>query len=123
MDNVFEDNEQLLRAVLPSAMFWKDNRLSSAAFKDPKGLSVDRVYKRKMESAVKKMTQSFIGSIISVKVSDCRDVQACVKYLPSKNKYHSEIHRDESIPLLTSFQAKHLARVAVIEFSYAISTT
>lgn len=123
MDNVFEDSEQLLRAVLPSAMFWKDNRLSSAAFKDANGLSVDRVYKRKLESAVKKMTQSFIGSIVSVRVSDCREVQACVKYLPTKNKYHSEIHRDERMRLLSSFQAKHLARVAVIEFSYTISTT
>lgn len=46
MDNTFYADEKLYRAVYPPeavAMFWrKDGSLSSAAFADPKGLSVPR---------------------------------------------------------------------------------
>ena len=46
MDDRFSIDEKLYRAVFPPAikdMFWrKDGTVSSAAFADPKGLSVDR---------------------------------------------------------------------------------
>ena len=46
MDNTFELNEKLYRAVYPpdvAEMFWrKDGTISSAAFADPRGLSVNR---------------------------------------------------------------------------------
>ena len=46
MDNIFPKNEKLYRAVYPpeaAELFWKaDGSISSAAFADPKGLSVDR---------------------------------------------------------------------------------
>lgn len=46
MDNTFTDSERLYRAVYPPShpgMYWKkDGTLSSAAFAEPKGLSVER---------------------------------------------------------------------------------
>lgn len=46
MDNTFPKSEKLYRAVYPPdkvAMFWRrDGSISSAAFADPNGLSVDR---------------------------------------------------------------------------------
>ena len=46
MDNTFEPSEKLYRAVYPpeiADIFWKrDGSISSAAFADPHGLSVDR---------------------------------------------------------------------------------
>ena len=117
MNNQFEDTELLLRAVLPLGMYWENGSLSSAAFKDKKGLSVDRVYDRNLEIAVTKIKTTLRGSIVSVSVGDCRDVSACVKYLPSPNNpYHCEIHHSKKEKLLDEIQAKHLASVAQIQY-------
>lgn len=121
MDNSFEDTERLYRAVYPpshSEMYWKkDGSLSSSAFADRNGLSVERSYHRKSEEIVEKMKESFSGCIISLSVRDCRDVDAVVKYLPSKNSaYHSEIHRSDTVVLLSKSQRVHLAAVASKEY-------
>lgn len=43
MDSVFYNNEKLYRAILPIEPFKKsDGSISSAAFKDKNGLSVDK---------------------------------------------------------------------------------
>lgn len=124
MDNNFDSRELLLRAVLPISLYWKDGRLSSAAFKDKNGLSVSRTYERNLNIAVESMRSFFTGDIISVSVENCNSVNACVKYLPSQtNKYHCEIHRSDTVRLLSDFQAKHLASVAIKQFSCSISTT
>lgn len=119
MDNKFEETEMLLRAVLPATMYWKNGKLSSAAFKDKNGLSVNRVYDQNLETAITTMKSRFCGSIVSVLVKDCNDVSACVKYLPSKNNaYHCEIHQSEVIKILNETQAKHLANVAKVESAF-----
>ncbi|MBR6788250.1 MAG: hypothetical protein IKM44_00370 [Clostridia bacterium] len=116
-NNQFKDTELLLRAVLPSEIYWENGSLSSAAFKDRKGLSVDRVNDRNLEIAVEKIKTTLRGSIVSVFVRDCHDVSACVKYLPSQNNpYHCEIHHSEKVKLLDEIQAKHLASVAQIQY-------
>ena len=118
MDDNFDKKEKLLRAVRPNSIYWENGRLSSAAFKDSAGLSVDRVFDRPLSLAVDVMKENLDGSIVSVKVENCDDVNACVKYLPSpRNAYHSEIHKDEKTKRLAEFQAKGLARCAKIEFS------
>lgn len=123
MDNNFEETELLLRAVRPGDMYWKDGHLSSAAFKDKYGLSVNRVYDQKIEEALSVMIKKFSGSIVSVSVSDCNTVFACVKYLPSKdNLYHCEIHQSETIKILNEYQAKHLANVAQILYFHSITS-
>ena len=124
MDNQFEETELLLRAVLPVSMYWKNGKLSSAAFKDKNGLSVNRVYDQKLETAINIMKNSLRGSIVSVLVKDCNDVSACVKYLPSKNNdYHCEIHQSETIKILNEMQAKHLANVAKVESAFIVTTS
>lgn len=65
MDERFSPEESLYRAVYPpelASMFWrKDGTLSSAAFADPKGLSVDRGYFRKDSEVVDSMRKRFTG--------------------------------------------------------------
>lgn len=91
--------------------------MSSAAFKDKNGLSVERGNFRSDKDIIQDMKAYFSGSIISVTVEQCREVNAVVKYLPSsRSKYHSEIHSSNEKILLTDRQAKYLANVAIIEY-------
>ena len=117
MDNTFDDKEKLYRAVYPPShpgLFWKkDGRISPSAFADSKGLSVERGYYRKSEEIVEKMKKIFSGCIVSLSVRNCRDVDAVVKYLPSKdNSYHSEVYGSDDVVLLSKSQRFHLAEVA-----------
>lgn len=122
MDKNFSEQEKLYRAVYPATykeMFWKKNgKVSSAAFKDKKGLSVERGYGRSDEAVIADMRNFFCGSnIVSVTVKECRDVSAVVKYLPTeRSRYHSEIHSSDQKKLLTESQAKYLANKAVIKY-------
>ena len=119
MDNTFKPEEKLFRAVYPpetAEMFWRfDGRVSSAAFADPKGLSVDRQGNRDTDQAVSAMQKRFVGSILFVRVKNCTEIGAVVKYMPSdKNPYHSEIHGSEQVALLSKSQRRHLADKAVM---------
>lgn len=120
MDEIFDENEALLRAVLPASRrpdFWRNGRLSSAALKDKNGLSVDRTYDRAIGDSVAVMVQRLAGFIVSVTVDNCNKVQACIRYKPSKtNPYHSEIHGSNSEVMLNDIQALTLARSAKIEY-------
>ena len=114
MDNSFSDNEVLCRAVYPpemNRMFWKDeNHVSSAAFLDKKGLSVERGNFRTDETVITEMKESFIGRIVSVTVKLCREIQALVLYKPTKRSiYHTEIHGNIKSPLLSPSQRRFLA--------------
>lgn len=113
--------EKLLRAVwkerFPS--FWneKTNRPSSAAFKDSKGLSVDRAGGRSDAEAVEYAKAHLHGYLVAATVDLCREINASPKYLPSRtNPYHSEIHGSDTMIPLSGKQAKHLARYATILF-------
>ena len=116
MDTTFEENELLLRAVLPTDMYWVNGKLSSAAFKDRRGLSVDRTGDRSLSDAVKYIKSNFNNRrIVSVTVPLCRSIDAYLKYLPTSNKYHSEIHGSETNVVLSNRQARQLANNAKIE--------
>lgn len=119
MDNRFPKEEELYRAVYPpdiQELYWKkDGTLSSAAFKDKRGLSVERGYFREDKVVVDEMRKYFTGVIISVVVKDCYEAQTLIRYLPSdRSKYHSEIHRDKEHKLLSQSQCKILAKKARI---------
>ena len=121
MDQFFPDDEKLFRAVYPPShpgMFWKrDGSLSGAAFADPKGLSVNRGGDRADAESIEIMKQTFHGCIVSLLVQDCRSTNAIVIYAPSKaNAYHSEIHQNDRIALLSKSQRFYLAKQAVIEY-------
>lgn len=127
LPETFEREEQLLRAVLPADRrpdYWKGNRLSSAVFKDKKGLSVERTYDRSLEASVQFMRGHLSGNIASVTVGDCESTDAVVAYLPSlHNKYHSEIHGSAETKALNPHQARFLAERAQMVYSVSISTT
>lgn len=119
MDCKFNDDEKLLRAVLPPNRrpnFWENGRLSSAALKDKNGLSVERTYDRTMEASIAHMTSYLTGYIVSITVPECRQVGACLRYKPTSNIYHCEIHGSETEVELSDVQALLLARKAVLEF-------
>ena len=119
MDNTFAPDEKLYRAVYPPetvAMFWrKDGSLSSAAFADPKGLSVDRGDHRTDDAVVSSMKKRFSGIIVRLFVKNCYNTGAVPRYCPSKtNPWHSEIHGSETSVLLSKSQRLYLAEKAVV---------
>ena len=119
MDNTFKDTEKIYRAVYPPetvSMFWReDGHVSSAAFADPKGLSVDRGNDRTDEDVIADMSKRFNGRFVALYARNCKDVGAALVYLPSKgNPYHSEIHGSENTLLLSKSQRRHLAEKAIV---------
>ena len=118
MDSLFELDEKLYRAVYPDAIFWKDNgNVSSAAFLSKRGgCSVDRGnFRNDLDVVLDMRNRGFKGSIITVTVQDCRNIDAEVIYSPSRNNiYHSEILKDKAHEKLTAGQRKFLAKQAVI---------
>ena len=114
MNNTFNENELLYRAVYPpeiNHILWKDNQhVSSAAFLDKRGLSVERGDIRSDEEVLKYMRKSFIGRFISVTVGLCHRINAKVIYKPTKRSiYHSEIHGSEKQIVLTPAQRRFLS--------------
>lgn len=78
MNNTFSDCEKLYRAVFPASyiqMFWKkDGTISSAAFSDREGLSVERGNFRDDKNVIEEMRKFFKGCIISLTVGQCKTV-------------------------------------------------
>lgn len=109
MNNNFPSDESLYRAINPVNGFWKTNgKLSSAAFKDGKGLSVDRGDFRPDEIVVDEMSHRLKGSIVKFSVEDCNKIDARVQYDPNEeDQYHSLVLGKERIRLSDS-QAKRL---------------
>ena len=101
MDNNFPCDESLYRAINPANSFWKaDGSLSSAAFKDNKGLSVDRGNFRTDDEVINDMTQRLKGSIVKFSVNDCLTIDARVQYdLNKEELYHSLVLGKEKISL------------------------
>lgn len=117
MTEQFDLSEKLYRAVYPPElmpMFWKENgEISSAVFKDKRGLSVERSGGRPEDEVIIDMSLFFSGSIISILVRNCNSCNAVLKYLPTKrSKYHSEIHGSEDKIILSPSQCKYLAKNA-----------
>ena len=119
----FNDDELLLRAVLPYPRFWNNGKLSSAALKDSRGLSVDRTYDRTLEDSIAYMLQHLTGSVVTFTLPNCRAVNAVVKYCPTNNIYHSEIHGSENRITLSGSQAKELALCAVVRYDMSVTST
>ena len=110
-----EKQEKLLRAVRMKPNLWKDGRLSSAAFKDKRGVSVDRVGGRAESDAIEDIRKNLEGAIVAVTVEFCQNqAHACLKYKPTLNPYHSEIHGSETSVPLSPAQAHQLAQAAQI---------
>ena len=104
----FQNGETLLRGILNKPDFWKDkeNRPSSAAFKDSRGgTSVNRTgktreyYNESLEQLKTSEKGKYFRAIAEVEVVLCESLELHLKYCPIKDKidmedniYHSEIH-------------------------------
>ncbi len=116
MKDSFEPDELLFRSIPSQPSFWKDSgELSSAAFKDDRGASVDRQGGRTIDEAATVLRNKKHGRVVYVSVSNCTDCGAIVRYLPvADDKWHSEIHQSEVVVKLSRSQLKHLASAAVL---------
>ena len=116
MTDTFDYDEKLFRAVRPKDPYLKeDGSISSAAFKDTNGLSVDRDGGRTISESLLFIKSHLTGIIVWVTYQNCLAIKAIVRYLPIEgNEYHSEIHKDILCPRLTRSQAKYLSKCAVI---------
>lgn len=123
----FENNERLFRKIpdLPSYVKEDENgkRISSAAFKDSLGCSVDRQANREREIIQNQFYSRFhneksgIAAVADVSFLDCCNVNAIVKEDPiDGNPFHCEIHRSETKIQLSPSQAKKLADIANVKF-------
>ncbi|MCL2096337.1 MAG: hypothetical protein FWH10_05455 [Oscillospiraceae bacterium] len=121
--NKFYNSETLLRGVPNIPNFWDDelNRPTSAAFKDPRGLSVNRTDENKRcydESLDQLKTSERVNrfkAIAEVSVEFCRSLGLCLKYEPTEdNIYHSEIHKSEHERKLSKSEARKLATECLI---------
>ena len=117
MNNKFNSDETLYRAVIPSGIFWKsDGSLSSAALKDNKGLSVDRGDYRNDYDVAKEMKNRLNGIVVKFLVEDCTNIEARVIYEPNKDDaYHSLVLGKEKLSLSKS-QARQLSRKCKIVY-------
>ena len=118
----FHSGETLLRGIHKKPDFWNNekDRPSSAAFKDSKGLSVNRTGEQKKyyKESAECLTNNFgerLRAIAEISVDFCESLELYLKYCPeSANIFHSEIHKSKSEPLLTKSIAKKLAEESKI---------
>lgn len=113
MDEKFASNEFLYRGLHP---MWieDDNTVSSAAFKDSAGVSVDRDGGRREQECIDKMMKT-LPQIVGVCKLTYSDVEACdaiAVYCPEEgNEYHCEIHdSEEQVQIKSKAKSRKLAR-------------
>lgn len=124
----FKYNERFFRSIPDLPNYIKINEkgeqvISSAAFKDSKGCSVDRQADREPEIIQNQFyarfckSKSGICAVADVSFKDCCDADTVVKEKPSKsNPFHCEIHRSDTQIELSRSQLKKLARSANVKF-------
>lgn len=123
MAEYINPEEKLFRKVLNHPNYWKKdtNRPSSAAFKDSKGVSVDRDGQRDKVTIIETMKENLgednMKAIIYVEASHCLNLEASVVADPVEgNEFHALIV-DSSIKLdLTKSKARRLAENSSIVF-------
>jgi len=88
------ENEYLYRGVIELNWDFERQRVTSAAFKDSQGVSVDRQHTRSYRQCIDFLNRSTtFFAICKVQTKDVLELNALVKYLPIEgNPYHSEIH-------------------------------
>lgn len=89
-----DNDEFLYRGIIEKFWDYSNNRPSSAAFKDSKGISVDRQGLRDEKLCVEKLIEKRnFFAVSKIKTEVVRNLNAIVIYLPvDNNLYHSEIH-------------------------------
>lgn len=116
------DSETLYKAIkitVPNQWDIIKNQPTSAAFKDSKGLSVDRDGGRKVEVIISIFRKRFeLKAVISLTAKDCRDSNTIPIAKPIQdNPFHAEIHSSSEKRTLTSGQARALKKKATVVLS------
>lgn len=114
----FSDAELLYRGV--DDLYWNDetNEVSSAVFKDEDGASVDRLWDRIEEAAIKRIKRKRFITIIKVSVGDVIESETIAVYKPStSNKFHSEIHDSSTKILISSRKCDLLTQKSVVVYT------
>ena len=119
-----DDEEYLYRRVPLKPIFWvpNENRISSALFKDSKGVSVDRQGQRTEEDVINTFTASFeLRAVVKLKVEDCRKIGTYVQYKPiPENLFHSEITESETEISIKSSKARKLQEASIVVYQSPI---
>ncbi len=94
------NTENLYRAVRSNPNYWKEkfNRISTAALKDKRGLSVDRDGDRKQYEVIQSFQdRKWEGYLLYVQAKICKDIGTYLKPSPSHiNNYHALILENEN---------------------------
>lgn len=115
MSGQVNNTEHIYRAIHPHKDFIKENgRISSAAFKDPKGLSVEQGLGRADKDVVAHIRQSKLqGKVAKIPVDICNKAKIIIFNDKAKNIYHRLLLNKPYIPngnnCLSSGQARTLA--------------
>lgn len=115
LPEVIDDREFLFRGVVKNNWDFVNNRITSAAFKDNFGASVDRDGGRTDQHCIDKLlsTKDFFA-ICKVTAQVVRVNDAIVKYLPiTGNIYHSEIHDSNEVPLLRGKKPNRIREASI----------
>jgi hypothetical protein len=119
LPSFINDDELLYRAIIRIPYLWKneDNRPSSAAFKDSKGVSVDRDGEREEAEIIRILKSKFgLKAIVKLQASYCRSIETKVVARPLEdNIFHAEIHDLDKVTL-SAAKAKKLAKACEIVF-------
>ena len=119
-NSIVKDNEDIYRVVHPWNKFWKKKhtKLSTAAFKDPNGLSVDRSYNRDADLVkIDFQNRDFKGSLISGNAKDCRTAGTYIKTAPSPtNQYHSLLLDSPKVLEISAEKREKLVKIFSVVF-------
>ena len=134
MNRAFCDSDWhfAVRRVRNKPNFIKENGVSSALFKDSKGVSVNKDHGRtipvmlldeerlhRLYCETDEQDESMLKAIVSIDRGICESKGVLVRDVPLKeNKHHSILLRSEEKIQLTDSQAKALARSAKIIKKY-----
>lgn len=118
LSQIVADEEFLYRGVSDHQWDFQNNRITSAAYKDSLGVSVDRSGSRDEGACISRLLQlkpfMAVGQLL---VKFVREKELLVKYTPTEdNEYHSEIHQTEETVGLTTGQARSLSKQATVVY-------
>jgi len=108
------DTETLYRAVRAWPKYWKENgKLSPAAFKDSRGLSVDRDGDRNEGKVIHDFRKrKFDGTLISVGAKECKELNVYLKPKPPKWPYHVLVLDSQNEIVISDEKCDKLRQIA-----------
>jgi hypothetical protein len=108
MNEEIDPEESLFRAVNPKVL--EKGKITSALFKDSKGVSVNRSNEDSERSLGLLIERLGCKEIAELKVADCLKVEVYIKYCPLRgNPFHTEIHNSIDKVTLSQGKARKLA--------------